>query len=101
MLGHEVSGTFEAGAFDPACREPERVEFLAQYIANLANPSEVERSTIDVHQSLEQRERFGIVLVDVARNRPFDRCEPGRSLGRDCRGCAEKRDVRGAAQMSS
>jgi len=54
MLGHEMSGTLERCAVDPARREPKRVELSAKDIAHLTNAGQIERTAIDVDEAFEQ-----------------------------------------------
>ena len=66
MLGDQVAGAMERRAVDPASREAERVELRPEHVADLTHAGEVHRAAVDVHDALEQRERFGVVRVDRA-----------------------------------
>ena len=57
MVRDQVAGALERRAVDPGRLEPERVELLAEQIADRADAREVVRAAVDVDGLLEQRER--------------------------------------------
>lgn len=101
MLGDEVTGPLEPGAVHPPRCEAECIELRAKDISDLTNSGNVERSTIDVHQSLEQRECLGVVRVDARRDRALDGRERCAGLRRERDGRGKDRDACGGSQMSS
>ena len=69
MLGDEMPGALERCAVDPAGREAERLELGAEQLADFPDAVEVLRAAVDVDHALEERERVGVVRVDVVDER--------------------------------
>ena len=65
MLRDQMAGALKLRALNPARLEPEPVQRGAKDGANLADAGEVLRPTVDVDDALEQRQRLGVVRVDV------------------------------------
>ena len=73
MVGDQVPGALERRAVHPRRLEAERVELLAEEIADGAHAGEVVRAAVDVDGLLEQRERVGVARVDRRDDRAFGR----------------------------
>ena len=53
-----MTGTIEWAAVNPLCLEPERLEFLGKYTADLTDAVEIHRAGIDVYDPFEQVHRL-------------------------------------------
>ena len=64
MVRDEMPGALERRAVDPRGLEAERVELLAEEVADGAHAREIVRAAVDVDGLLEQRQRVGVAGVD-------------------------------------
>jgi hypothetical protein len=80
MLGDEMPRTLERRAVGPARREADGLELPPEDAADFADPFEILCAAVDVHDALEQRQRFGVVCVDEVHERALVRRRLRRRL---------------------
>ena len=69
MLGDEWPARWNAAPSTQRVVNPSASNCGAQHVAHLPHAGEVHRAAVDVHDSLEQRQRLGVVRVDGAGDR--------------------------------
>jgi hypothetical protein len=67
-LGNEMPRSAKRRSIYPSRLESERVELLPEHITNLAHPGKIHRAAVDVHETLEKRESFGVSSVHGSDN---------------------------------